>query len=68
MDTDPTNPSAPPALTSSACRPRARDRRGSTAIEYGLIVSLMTIVILGAMYQVYAAVATMWNAIAAAMP
>jgi Flp pilus assembly pilin Flp len=56
------------AATSAACRPRKRDRRGSTAIEYGLIVSLMTLVLLGAAYQLYLSVASMWQAIAAAMP
>jgi pilus assembly protein Flp/PilA len=41
-----------------------RDRRGATAIEYGLIVSLIVIVMLGALKGVANANTSMWNNVA----
>lgn len=46
----------------------ARNRRGATAVEYGLIVSLITLVVLSAAFKLYENVQIMWDAIAAAMP
>ncbi|HZF44159.1 MAG TPA: Flp family type IVb pilin [Sphingomonadaceae bacterium] len=41
-----------------------RDRRGATAIEYGLIVSLIVLVMLGALKGVANANTGMWNNVA----
>lgn len=37
------------------------DRRGATAIEYGLILALMVLVVLGAMSNVADQTITMWT-------
>ena len=42
----------------------ARDQRGATAIEYGLIVSLIVLVMLGALRGVANANTSMWNNVA----
>lgn len=39
----------------------ARDRRGGTAIEYGLIVSLVVIAMIGAVQFLADTTTTMWN-------
>lgn len=38
-----------------------RDERGATAVEYGLIVSLVVLAMIGALTQVAGTTTTMWN-------
>ena len=40
-----------------------RDRRGATAVEYGLIVALITLVIVGAFQTVATETITMWGTV-----
>ncbi len=42
----------------------ARDRRGATAVEYGLIASLIVIVMLAALIQLAGTTVGMWNNVA----
>jgi pilus assembly protein Flp/PilA len=44
-----------------------RSKRGATAVEYGLIVSLVVIACVGAMSQMAASTNGMWNNIASAV-
>jgi pilus assembly protein Flp/PilA len=44
-----------------------RNKRGATAVEYGLIVSLVVIACVGAMSQMAASTNGMWNNIASAV-
>jgi pilus assembly protein Flp/PilA len=44
-----------------------RSKRGATAVEYGLIVSLIVIACVGAMSQMAASTNGMWNNIASAV-
>lgn len=44
-----------------------RNVRGATAVEYGLIVSLVVIACVGAMTQMAASTNDMWNSIASAV-
>ncbi|MEK6639023.1 MAG: Flp family type IVb pilin [Pseudomonadota bacterium] len=44
-----------------------RNKRGATAVEYGLIVSLIVIACVGAMSQMADSTNGMWNNIAAAV-
>jgi pilus assembly protein Flp/PilA len=39
----------------------ARDRRGGTAIEYGLIIALVVIAMIGAFIEVARSTTGMWN-------
>ena len=48
-------------------RPTSRmlaDERGATAVEYGLIVSLIVLAMLGALGQVAGATTNLWDTIA----
>ncbi len=45
-------------------RALARDRRGATAVEYGLIASLIVIVMLAALIQLAGTTVGMWNNVA----
>ncbi|MDG5489510.1 Flp family type IVb pilin [Sphingomonas sp. FW199] len=47
-----------------AIRRFARNRRGGTAIEYGLIVSLVVIAIIGALQSLASETTSMWNDVA----
>ena len=38
-----------------------KDQRGATAVEYGLIVSLIVIAMIGALMQVAGTTIDMWN-------
>ncbi|WP_425442824.1 Flp family type IVb pilin [Sphingomonas spermidinifaciens] len=49
-----------PRLTRLAQRLLA-DRRGATAVEYGLIVALVVIAIIAAVMSVASVTTTMWN-------
>ena len=44
-----------------------KDERGATAVEYGLIVSLIVLAMLGALTQVAQTTTGMWNAVADAV-
>ncbi len=44
-----------------------QNKRGATAVEYGLIVSLVVIACVGAMTQMAASTNGMWNSIATAV-
>ena len=44
-----------------------RSERGATAVEYGLIVSLIVIACVGAMSQMAASTNGMWNNVASAV-
>lgn len=44
-----------------------RNKRGATAVEYGLIVSLVVIACVGALSQMAASTNDMWNNIASAV-
>jgi pilus assembly protein Flp/PilA len=45
-----------------------RDKRGATAIEYGLIVALIGVAIMGALSALGGGVGGMWTKIEAAVP
>jgi len=45
-----------------------RDKRGATAIEYGLIVALIGVAIMGALSSLGGGVGGMWTKIDAAVP
>jgi len=45
----------------------ARDRRGATAIEYGLIVGLIVIVMFAAFVNVAGSTIRMWNTVSDAV-
>ena len=40
-----------------------RDERGATAVEYGLIISLVVLAMVGALTQVAGSTITMWNGV-----
>ena len=44
-----------------------KDERGATAVEYGLIVSLIVLAMLGALTQVAQTTTGMWNSVADAV-
>ena len=44
-----------------------QNKRGATAVEYGLIVSLVVIACVGAMSQMAASTNEMWNSVATAV-
>ncbi|MFM9978019.1 MAG: Flp family type IVb pilin [Sphingomonadaceae bacterium] len=44
-------------------RALARDKRGATAIEYGLIVSLIVVAIIASMNTVASNTIRMWNSV-----
>ncbi|WP_293875473.1 MULTISPECIES: Flp family type IVb pilin [unclassified Sphingomonas] len=46
---------------SGRLRPALRDSRGATAVEYGLIVALIVIVMVVALKQVASANSNVWN-------
>ena len=46
---------------SGRVHPAMRDSRGATAVEYGLIVALIVIVMVVALKQVASANSNMWN-------
>ena len=48
-------------------KPLARDDRGATAVEYGLMVALIAVVCIGAVTLVGTNAQAMFNAIAAAL-
>jgi pilus assembly protein Flp/PilA len=48
----------------NAIRRFLRDRRGATAVEYGLIVSLIIVAIMGALTSFGNATIEMWNNVA----
>lgn len=43
----------------------SKDRRGGTAIEYGLIAALIVITMIAAFVQVATVTTTMWNTVSA---
>lgn len=47
---------------------RPASRRGATALEYGVLLSVLFVVVLLATLSLGGAVGAMWNAIAAAWP
>ncbi len=44
-----------------------KDRRGATAVEYGLIVSLIFLVVIGAIIGVTSTTIEMWNYVSNSM-
>ena len=45
----------------------ARNKRGATAVEYGLIVSLVVIACVTAMTQMGSSITSMWNNVSTAV-
>ena len=41
----------------------SRDERGATAVEYGLIISMIVLAMVGALVQVAGATTNMWNSV-----
>lgn len=62
----PTHPPKRPTLRTVLLRFRS-DTRGATVIEYGLIASLVTIALIGALQQFGGATNTLYNRISTAM-
>ena len=41
----------------------SRDERGATAVEYGLIISMIVLAMVGALVQVAGVTGNMWNSV-----
>lgn len=59
------------AILTATCHVRqrcARDDEGGTAVEYGLIVTLIAVAIIGAVSQIGGKVSSMFTSVANALP
>jgi pilus assembly protein Flp/PilA len=56
-----------PLLRLSLIRRIARDERGATAVEYGLILALITLASMSALLQMAGGVVDTWNHVATAV-